>query len=79
MRIMRLQPGERAPETANHIRIYRLPNGKNRWRGTIGLGDSRLEFASENKHPSVDDAEAEGISWARRNGVTELIVGMDDA
>lgn len=79
MRIIRLKPGERAPETANHIHINRLPNGKNRWQGTIGLGSGILCTASANTHRSVEDAEAEGIGWARRNGVTELLVGIDDA
>ena len=79
MRIMRLQPGERAPETANHIRINRLPNGKNGWQGTVGLSGGTLHTASANTHRSADDAEAEGISWARQNGISELIIEIDDA
>jgi hypothetical protein len=74
MKIIRLNPGDRAPEDADRVRINLLPNGKAGWDGAIGYSNEALFGLSENYERSAADAEAEAIEWARRNGAEELFI-----
>ncbi len=79
MKITRLKPGERAPDTADRIHINSFPDGKNGWTGALGLAGSALFGVSKNEHRSIQEAEAEAIEWARQNGIEALTIEFDDA
>jgi hypothetical protein len=77
MEVVRLKPGERAPEGADRIHIHVLPNGKAGWDGSVAFSREAVFGVSENSERLADDAEAEAIEWARGHGATELFVERD--
>jgi hypothetical protein len=72
MFIRKLQPGERAPETADRICISRLAGGRIAWTGSVGAGGKPVHGASPADFATVQEAETDAIAWARARGTTEL-------
>lgn len=79
MRLVRLAPGERAPETVDRVHINALPNGRFGWSGSVAFRDAAVFANSKNDLESADAAEAEAIAWAEGDGATELYIERDDA
>ena len=72
MFIRKLQPGERAPDTADRICINRLADGRISWTGSIDAGGRAVRGASPADFATVQEAETDAIAWARARGTTEL-------
>jgi hypothetical protein len=70
--IRRLQPGERAPDTADRICVYRLTDGRISWTGSVDAGGKAVRGASPADFATVQEAETDAIAWARARGTTEL-------
>lgn len=77
MEIVRLGPGERAPDNSDRITINSLPNGRH---GVSGVTVDRatrgaaVHMITENSMPSADEAEAAGIRWAMQQPIDVLFV-----
>lgn len=78
MKITRLKPGERAPDTADRAHINRFRDGKNGWIGALGHGREGVYGIGKNDYRSIKEAEREAIEWARGNDVRELLIETDD-
>lgn len=72
MFIRKLNPGERAPDTADRISINRLADGLMSWTGSVDANGSPLLGASCAAFATVQEAETDAIAWARAQGTTDL-------
>lgn len=76
MKIVRLKPGERAPDHTDRIVIDLHRDGRYGVSGiaTTRDGDAGVFTIAENTFPSVSEAEAAGIRWAMRQPISVLHV-----
>lgn len=77
MRIVRLKPGERAPEDSDYIVINSLPNGRHGVSGvtsTRGLRPEAVTMVTRNALATDGEAEAAGIRWGMEQGIGVLYV-----
>jgi hypothetical protein len=70
--IRKLKPGERAPETLDHVIINRLADGRISWSGSVDLAGKPVLGASPSNFATIQEAETDAIAWARKQGATEL-------
>jgi len=70
--IIALEPGMRAPESADWISVETMPSGRYNVAGCVG-GEQELVFAAE-IFGSPDEAQLAGVFWARNRGVKVLYV-----
>jgi hypothetical protein len=75
MFIRKLRPHERAAATANHICIERH-DGMVSWRGSVCVGGASLVAAGRAKFETIQQAEADGIKWARGHGTSQLVIDV---
>lgn len=82
MKIIRLKPGERAPEDSDRIVINSLPSGKHGVSGVTATREARpasIHMVAENGMTSDGEAEAAGIRWAMQHPIDVLYVERPDA
>lgn len=82
MKIVRLKPGERAPDDSDRITINSLPSGKHGVSGVTATRETRpaaVYMVTENAVASDSDAEAAGIRWAMQHPIDILYVERPDA
>ena len=72
MFIRKLNPGERALDTADRICINRLADGRITWTGSVDAGGKAVFGASPAHFATVQEAETDAIAWARQQGTTRL-------
>lgn len=72
MFIRKLNPGERAPDTADRICINRLADGRITWTGSVDAGGKAVFGASPANFATIQEAETDAIAWARGHGTTKL-------
>ena len=70
--IRKLKPGQRAPETADRVRMQRLQDGRISWTGFVHVGGKAISGSSHADFATVQEAETDAIAWARARGATEL-------
>lgn len=77
MKIVRLSPGQDAPEGSDSIVLSRLPNGRCFVRGLTAnrVGREAANFTiSEKALRTMEEAEAAGIRWALTQPIDRLFV-----
>ncbi|HEX8573066.1 MAG TPA: hypothetical protein VF759_09970 [Allosphingosinicella sp.] len=77
MKIVRLKPGERAPDDSDRIIVNSLPNGRHGVTGVTANRRSRPEavtMITPNALASDGEAEAAGIRWAMQHPIDVLYV-----
>jgi hypothetical protein len=79
MFIRKLRPGERAPETTDRICIDRLADGRISWTGSVEAAGKAVLGASPTDFSTIQEAETDAISWARRYGATDLQIEGPDS
>ncbi len=82
MKIIRLEPGQHAPDGSDRIMIHSLPSGKHGVSGITATREARpagVYMISENKLGSDSEAEAAGIRWAMQHPIDVLYVERPDA
>ena len=75
MNITRLEAGDQAPFASDRIHVWQASPGSYRWSGAVRYGDSAA-FASGKDYPNGEDAEADGILWAREFPVWVLVIQL---
>ena len=78
MFIRKLRPHERAATTVNHICIVRC-HGVVTWSGSIRIAGATLAAAGRAKFETIQEAEADGIKWARGHGTSQLLIDVSAA
>jgi hypothetical protein len=78
MFIRKLRPHERAAATVNHIRIHRR-DGMVSWRGSVHVGGANMVADGRAKFETIQEAEADAIKWAGRNGTSQLLIDVSAA
>jgi hypothetical protein len=82
MEIVRLKPGERAPDDSDRVTVNSLPSGKHGFTGVTATREERpaaVYAGSENALPSYNEAEEAGIAWAEQHEIAILYVERPDA
>lgn len=77
MKIIRLEPGERAPDDSDRIVINALPSGRYGVSGITATRERRpaaVCMVTENSLPSDGEAEAAGIRWAAQHPIDVLYI-----
>ncbi|MEA3052780.1 MAG: hypothetical protein QOG72_1683 [Sphingomonadales bacterium] len=77
MKIIRLKPGERAPDESDRIVINALPTGRYGASGITATRERRpaaVCMVTENSLASDGEAEAAGIRWAAQHPIEVLYV-----
>jgi hypothetical protein len=76
MFIRKLRPDERAPATADRIRIDRLPDGRMTWDGLVIVGGAPVRSSGGGMFATVQEAETDAINWARGHGTSLLLIDV---
>jgi len=79
MFIRKLRPNERAPVTVDRICIDRLPDGMITWSGSVRVGNTILTSNGRAMFGTVQEAETDGINWARGHGTSQLLIDVSAA
>lgn len=79
MFIRKLNPGERAPDSADRISINRLADGLMSWTGSVDARGTPLLGASPAAFATVQEADTDAIAWARAQGTTNLQMKVQTA
>jgi hypothetical protein len=70
--IRKLQPGQRAPDTADRICLNRLADGRIGWTASVDSGGKAVCGISPANFATIQEAETDAIAWARARGTTDL-------
>jgi hypothetical protein len=73
-----LRPSEQAPANVDRVRIEGAPGGRMTWRGSVWVECDRL-FGKGREFDTMQEAEADGISWARAHGTSKLFIDVSGA
>ena len=70
--VIELEPGARAPQSADWISVETMPSGRYNVAGCVA-GEQQVVFAAE-KFQSIEEAQLAGVYWARHRGAKTLYV-----
>jgi hypothetical protein len=79
MKLTRLTVGEISVAESDLIHISRLPDGTTRWTGMLIQESGILRTRSAGRRRSLEQAEAEAVKWAKRNGAAQLVIAVECA
>jgi hypothetical protein len=79
IKITRVKKGE-APGAAGRISITYHPGEYYSWTGTLDLGGTGVTGGNtQNKFPTVHEAETDAVAWALSHGATQVLIEGPDA
>ena len=77
MKLIRLDPGKSAPETADHVHILLFKDGRCGWTGSVVIDREVVYGIGKNEIRTFEQTEAEAIAWAAHHGASELLIEAD--